>query len=107
MKSNFNDSELLSLFKTFGHKLNVRINKAGNIDVVNPKSKNKNEHFVLYLTPNNRYLWRRWFSPYYCYPLNMVKRKKEFKIENCEFNTVNEAIDYFKYYLKKYHKIEV
>ena len=120
MKNNFTDSEIAKIFKTFSNKLNVRLNKAGNIDVINPNRTNKYEHFVLYFTPNHRYLWRRWFGCSYCYPLNMRNRyrvgeihryewgnwyQRHFDLKDCEFDTVDDAIDYFKKYLKKYHNI--
>ena len=122
MKNNFTNEEIGIIFGTLSGKLNVRINKAGNIDVVNPKSTNKYEHFVLYFTPNKKYLWRRWFDKGYCYPLNMRNRKRigeihydtwqgkkfawyqrEFDIKNCEFETVSDAVDYFVKYMTKYH----
>lgn len=119
MKNNFTDSEIAKFFKTFSNKLNVRINKAGNIDVINPNRTNDFEHFVLYFTPNHRYLWRR-FGRGYCCPLNMRNRyrvgeihrsewgswyQRHFDLKDCEFDTVNDAIEYFKKYLKKYHNI--
>jgi hypothetical protein len=126
MKSNFSNEQLISIFNTLSNKLYVRINRAGNIDVIKPNRTNKYEHFVLYFTPNQRYLWRRWFSKYYAYPLNMKGRKRigeihhevyegykytwyerEWNIINCEFDTVDEALDYFKGYMKKYHNINL
>ena len=59
MKQNFTNEEVLAIFNAFGSKFNVRVNKAGNIDLVNPNRTNNLEHFVLYFTPNQRYLWRR------------------------------------------------
>ena len=122
-KCNFSENELVSLINELGRKLSIRINRAGNLDVIKPNRTNPNEHFVLYLTSNNRYLWRRWFSPYYCYPLNMKGRKRigeihhgdwggtwynrAWDIRNCEFDTVDEAITYFKGYMKKYHNINL
>ena len=126
MKNNFTNEQLISIFNTLSNKLYVRINRAGNIDVIKPNRTNKYEHFVLYFTPNQRYLWRRWFSKYYAYPLNMKGRKRigeihhevyeghkytwynrEWNIINCEFDTVDEALDYFVNYMKKYHNINL
>ena len=126
MKNNFSNEQTLLIFTTLSSKLNVRINKAGNIDVVNPNRTNKWEHFVLYFSPNKRYIWRRWFDKYYAYPLNMRNRKRigeihydtyhgkkftwyqrEFNIKNCEFDTVEDALDYFVKYMKKYHNINL
>ena len=120
MKNNFTDTEIAKIVNVFSNKLNIRINRAGNIDFINPNSTNKYEHFVLYFTPNGRYLWRRWCSKYYCYPLNMRNRyrigeihrsewgnwyQRHFNIIDCEFDTVDEAIEYFKKYINKYHNI--
>ena len=125
MKNNFSNEQTLSVFSALGTKFFVRVNRAGNIDVVNPSRTNDEEHFVLYLTPNKRYMWRRWFDKYYCHPLNMVNRKRvgeihygtwngqkfsyynrSWDIKNCEFDTVDEAITYFKNYATKYHNVK-
>ena len=124
MKNNFTLTETLTVLNTLSSKLFVRINRAGNIDVINPNRMNKYEHFVLYFTPNHRYLWRRWFSKSYCYPLNMKNRKpikeiyiwdgkeytyykRDWNIINCEFETVDEALNYFKTYMKNYHNVNL
>ena len=126
MKNNFSNDQKNLIFNTLGSKLFVRVNRAGNIDVVNPNRKNEWEHFVLYFSPNKRYLWRRWFDKYYAYPLNMKGRKRigeihrgkwgdkeftwydrEWNIANCEFDTVEDALDYFVNYMKKYHNINL
>ena len=132
MKKNFTDSEIAFLKLMLGSKLNVSINRAGNIKVINP---NEPEHrsywgctshkfWVLYHN-NMGYLWRRHDGCGYCYPLNMIGRKKEgnpfiytdenghthkeyyrpFDIKNSYFNSLNEALEYFVNYLKKYHNI--
>lgn len=125
-KNNFSNEQLLEIFNALSSKLFIRVNRAGNIDVVNPNRKNPLEHFVLYFTPNQRYLWRRWFDKYYAYPLNMKGRKRigeihrekygdkeftwynrEWNMINCEFDTVDEALDYFKEYMKKYHNVSL
>ena len=123
-KKNFSNEQLLEIFNALSSKLYVRINRAGNIDVVNPNRKNSMEHFVLYFTSNKRYLWRRWFDYSHCYPLNMKNRKELEKItynylgnehtyyrydfsKHAEFNTVTEALDYFKNYMKKYHNVNL
>lgn len=125
MKCNFSDAELTVAFKVLGSKLRVRLNKAGNIDVVNPKRTNPNEHYVLYYTPNKRYLWRRHFGWGYCHPLNMRNRNVMDTVErsyldgtsykydfwnmakHAEFDTVDEALYYFVVYMKKYRNIEL
>ena len=111
MKSNFSNSELRIIHEKVGSHGIVRINKAGNIDIRFNNTKN-DEWFVLYFTRNKKYLWRRHAYTYYgkCeYPLNMRRFKVEkikdwegnyynyrpYTIENSEFNTFNEAVDYF------------
>lgn len=125
MKSNFTEAEILTVFGAFNNKFDVRVNKAGNIDLVYRFRTNKNEHFVLYFTQNGKYLWRRHIGWGYCYPLNMRGRKRigpinkvvlydgtvvkyyerHFNIKDCEFETVNDAVNYFRNYLKKYRRI--
>ena len=124
MKKNFTNEEISKIVCAMVGKLFTRINKAGNIEVINPARKNKYEKFVLYLTPNGRYLWRRWFDECYCYPLNRVNRKDKKTItsyydgeehvyeyynwaKNAEFNTVDEAIKYFAGYMKRYHNVKI
>jgi hypothetical protein len=123
---NFSNEQVLNILNALGSKLCVRINRAGNIDVVNPNRTNEWEHFVLYFTPNKRYLWRRWFNKCYAYPLNMKGRKRigeihrekwgdkeftwysrEWDITNCEFDTVDDALNYYKKYMEKYHNVNL
>lgn len=111
MKSNFNNIEFDILTKKVGNRGKVRINKCGNLEVKFINTENE-EWFVLYFTRNNKYLWRRHAYTYYgrCqYPLNMRRPTCEkgktwdgenyyyrpYSVENSEFNTFNEAIDYF------------
>lgn len=125
MKNNFSENEVLNIKSVFGNDFNVRVNKCGNIELT-PVNSNNNEYFVLYLTPNKRYLWRRFSLGLFGYnisPLNMRNRyrtgdinsytyngkiykyySRNWDIRNCEFNTVNESINYFKNYVNKYHK---
>ena len=124
MKSNFNEAEILTVFGAFNNKFDVRVNKAGNINLVYRFRTNPDEHFVLYYTQNKKYLWRRHIGNGYCYPLNMVNRKRtgpihkdiyngkpfywytrRFDINDCEFETVNDAVNYFRNYLRKYRRI--
>ena len=124
MKKNFTNEEISKIVCAMSGKLFTRVNKAGNIEVINPARKNKYERFVLYLTPNGRYLWRRWFDKFYCYPLNRVNRndKKNITVnydgsehvyeyydwaKNAEFDTVDEAIKYFTMYMKRYHSVKI
>lgn len=124
-KDNFTNEQVGAILKALSSKLIVRVNKAGNIDVVNPNRTNKEEHFVLYLDPNKRYLWRRHFGWGYCYPLNMKNRNQMDKREytyydgtkttyetysfakHATFGTVDEAIEYFVKYIKKYHNVKL
>lgn len=110
----FSDKQLFKVFSAFGKKFWVRVNKSGNIDILNPQRTNPYEHFVLYFTPNNKYLWRRFTWNNSCYPLNMVGRTeyktkdysyKTWDITKCEFNDIDKAIDYFKKYMNNYHHI--
>ena len=125
MKNNFSENEVLSIKSVFGNDFNVRVNKCGNIELA-PINSDNNEYFVLYLTPNKRYLWRRFslgLFGYNIFPLNMRNRyrtsniesysydgktftyyQRHWYIEDCKFDSVNEAIDYFKNYVNKYHK---
>ena len=126
-KQNFTDEEIHLVLKSLGSDLLIRLNKSGNIEVVIPSTRER-EHFVLYLTPNKRYLWRRHNKLGDCYPLNMRNRKqlseliheytslgKTFKqvykyydfSKHAEFDTVKDALAYFIPYLKKYRNIEV
>lgn len=125
MKNNFSENEVSSIKSVFSNDFNVRVNKCGNIELA-PINSDNNEFFVLYLTPNKRYLWRRFslgLFGYKIFPLNMRNRyrtgdinsytyngkiykyySRNWDIRNCEFDTVNESIDYFKNYVNKYHK---
>ena len=125
MKNNFSENEVLNIKSVFGNDFNVRVNKCGNIELT-PINQDNNEYFVLYLTSNKRYLWRRFslgLFGYKIFPLNMRNRyrtgdinsytyngktykyySRNWDIRNCEFDTVNESINYFKNYVNKYHK---
>lgn len=125
MKNNFSENEVLNIKSVFGNDFNVRVNKCGNIELT-PVNPDNNEYFVLYFTPNKRYLWRRFslgLFGYKIFPLNMRNRyrtgdinsytyngktykyySRNWDIRNCEFDTVNESINYFKDYVNKYHK---
>lgn len=116
MKNKFTESQFAEVKNVFGTVFNVTLNKGGNIKVMLP---NARDFWVLYFTPNGRYMWRRHnLDTMYCYPLNMKNRKStNLLIHNsgvyeyycaarhAEFWTVNEAIEYFKKYLKKYRSI--
>lgn len=121
MKKNFTDSQFAEVKNVFGSMFNVSINRGGNIKIMLP---NAHDFWVLYFTRNKRYLWRR-HNPNgsytsYCYPLNMNSRDDldiwpgytdSYRYYNfsrhAEFATVNEAIAYFKKYLKKYRSIAI
>ena len=118
------DSELLNIVKTLSPRLNVRINKAGNITVSDPKE--ICGYWTLYNVENSQFLWRRHDGYGYCYPLNMHGRKRIGEIyhetydgktyswyhrswdkQNCMFSSVENALDYFVKYLKKYRNINI
>ena len=126
MKNNFLENEVLRIKSVFSNDFNVRVNRCGNIEL-KPINSCYDEYFVLYLTPNKRYMWRRFnrgcFREYNITPLNMKNRyrtgdinsytyngktykyySRNWDIRNCEFDTVNESINYFKNYVNKYHK---
>ena len=116
MKNNFTESQFAEVKNVFGTVFNVTLNKGGNIKVMLP---NAREFWVLYFTPNGRYMWRRHnLDTMYCCPLNMKNRKITNLLihetgvyeyycvaRHAEFWTVDEAIEYFKKYLKKYRSI--
>ena len=115
MKNNFTESQFAEVKKVFGTVFNVTLNNGGNIKVMLP---NARDFWVLYFTPSWRYMWRRHNPDKYCYPLNMKNRKITNLLihetgvyeyycvaRHAEFWTVNEAIEYFKKYLKKYRSI--
>jgi len=136
MKKNFTDSEIAILKSTLGSKLNVSINRAGNIKVINPNEPENHSYWgspargfwVLYHN-NVGYLWRRHDGHGYCYPLNMRGRKNDlsckpfvwtddnghthkeyyrpYNINKSYFNSVNEALEYFVNYLKKHRNINL
>ena len=124
-KTNFTDLEILTIIKTLSPQLSVRVNKAGNITVYNPKE--VRGFWTLY-NVNNRFLWRHHDGNGYCFPLNMIGRKRigpintevwdygyvykwyereAYNIDNSYFNSVNDALNYFVKYLKKYRNINL
>ena len=115
MKQNFTNEEIgkIVINLTSAIAVTVKVNKAGNIDIRNPKT-SKDEKWTLYNTPNG-YLWRRHnLKNGYCYPLHMVNRNyldwfKEGCYYNhwdmnkhCTFKTIDEAMEYFIPYFKKH-----
>lgn len=137
MKTNFITSEIETLVKTLGSKFIVNMNKAGNMKVINPaepnsisywRSDSKHGFWVLYKHANGNFIWRRHDGYGYCYPLNMKGRKfqgpvrrvrneetgrieywgyRPFQINNAEFASFDEALNYFVKYLKKYRNINL
>lgn len=116
MKNNFTNADVNILSRLVGRSGYVTVNKAGNLNVVFYNTRYE-EKYTLYLTSNKKYLWRRHIGYGYCYPLNMkrpvsIKNKSNWNDEifiyrpynttNSEFNTINEAFDYFfnKYLVK-------
>jgi len=134
-KTLFTNDEIATLTKVLGNKLQVSINKAGNVKVVNnaePKTKrycfSGHGFWTLYKHADGTFLWRRHDGTGYCYPLNMKGRKfkgtvsrvrnehtgkieywgyKPYSIDMSVFNTFEEAMNYFVKYLKKYRNIDL
>ena len=131
MYNNFSDFEISNLARVLGSEFNVRRNKAGNISVeylpeFSKCGKWDKKYWTLYFTSDGTYLWRRWTSTSYCFPLHGVNRKRigeihhenyndhkytwyyrEWNIKNCEFDTYEDAVSYFVYYLRKYRNIDL
>ena len=123
MKQNFTNEEIgnvvLTLNSTLG--VNVRVNKAGNLTVTNPKTAAK-EQWTLYRTVDGL-LWRRLnLLTLYTYPLNMVHRndmeKRIYQYndgttytysywdmrKHCYFHNLNDALNYFISYYNNRNK---
>lgn len=112
MKQNFSYEEIgkLAVKLVNNLKVCVTVNRAGNINVVDPSTKSK-EKWTLY-KDGNRYLWRRFnLVNGYCYPLNMRGRKiiyntywckLSWDMNNAYFNTIDDAINYFIQYFHKH-----
>ena len=131
MHNNFSDFEISNLARVLGPDFNIRRNKAGNITVeylpeFSKCGKYNKKYWTLYFTSNGTYLWRRWTSTSYCFPLHGVNRnrigetqkyewnghvsyyyRRNWDIKNCEFDTYEDAISYFVYYLRKYRNIDL
>ena len=115
MKSNYSNEEIGKVVSnlSFDIKLNVRLNKSGNLTVTNSDTV-KFEKWTLYRTSLG-YLWRRHnLRTGYCYPLNMINRNiltidkghinYSFWCMNkhCTFYNIDDAINYFITYFKKH-----
>lgn len=115
MKQNFTNEEIgkIVINLTSAIAVTIKVNRAGNIDVRNPKTFEK-EKWTLYNTPDG-YLWRRHnLKNGYCYPLHMVNRNDlevymgnySYRYWNmhkhCGFKTIDEALEYFIPYFKKH-----
>jgi hypothetical protein len=131
MHNNFSDFEISNLARVLGSNFNVRRNRAGNITVeylpeFSKCGKWDKKFWTLYFTSNGGYLWRRWTSSSYCFPLHGVGRTRigeihhevygnhkytwyyrEWDIKKCEFDTYEDAVSYFVYYLRKYRNIDL
>ena len=130
MKKNFTDQEFNTINNFFGNLFNVRFNKAGNITLewkipYNYASYNrymgkrtKTKFFTFYRPDWNdgkiiiRVVTKDEFGRYNYYPLNMKNRKRirtkygswfSFNINNCYFDTLSEARNYFAKYIVRYH----
>lgn len=122
-KTLFTDNEISQLMNTFGSKLKISINKAGNVKVVNESESLTHTYWgkwghgfwVLYKYDNGTYLWRRHDGTGYSYPLNMKGRKvaegfvdyRPYNVNMSLFNSFDDAINYFITYLKKYRNINL
>lgn len=122
MESNFSNNQIKKFFNSFGTNFQTRINKCGNLELVNlVNPKGKGEFYVLHAYKDGTFLWRRHYTTYWgsgsmC-PLNLKNRKTgmttvknwryyDYK-NNCFFNSFEEAMDYIKMYFKKYRKINL
>lgn len=113
-KTFFTDYEIATLTKVLGNKLQISVNKAGNVKVVNNAEL---DFWTLYKYADGTFLWRHHDGTGYCYPLNMKGRKvkqhpysdnyRPYNIKVSIFNTFDEALDYFIKYLEKYKYIKV
>lgn len=113
-KTFFTDSEIATLIKVLGNKLQVSVNKAGNIKVVNNAEPG---FWTLYKYADGTFLWRRHNGTGDCYPLNMKGRKvvhhpyddyyRPYNVSMSIFNTFDEALKYFVNYLEKYKGIKI
>lgn len=121
-KTFFTDAEIATLTKVLGNKLQVSLNKAGNIKVVNNaelETKRNSHHgfWTLYKFADGTFLWRRHDGIGNCYPLNMKGRKvvhhsyddyyRPYNVSMSIFNTFDEALKYFVNYLEKYKGIKI
>ena len=120
-KTNFSNSQIRKFFSTFGAEFTTKMNKSGNlvvINVVNPKG--EGEFYVLHAYADGTFLWRRHYTTYWgsesmC-PLNMKNRNLvtphmgwrywDYK-KHCFFNSFEEAMDYIKMYFKKSRNIKL
>ena len=136
-KNNFSNEELNMLVAAVSPKLSVRVNRAGNLTVENPKGYGTTPwvypvtayYWTLYKTSNG-YVWRCLNSSSgYCYPLNMVKRNEGREVhcsytspngetlnttyttwcyeDHSTFKTMEEAVNYFVMYVTKYRHINL
>jgi len=126
-KTFFTNDEIAVLTKVLGNKLQVSVNKAGNVKVVNnaePKTKrycfSGHGFWTLYKYADGTFLWRRHDGTGYCYPLNMKGRTettvnhfginytyKPYNVSMSIFKTFDEALNYFVNYLEKYRGIKL
>lgn len=119
MKNNFSNNQIEKFFNSFDTNFKTRINKCGNLELVNlVNPKGEGEFYVLHAYEDGTFLWRRHYTTYWgsksmC-PLNMKNRDLTTPYNNwrywnykkhCSFNSFEEAMDYIKMYFKKYRKI--
>jgi len=136
MKRNFTEGEIITVIETLGSKLQVSINRAGNLKIVNPNEPivrsywgSSKRGFWTFYHNENGYLFRHMDGNGYCYPLNMIGRKNDttqrpfiwtddnghthkeyyrpYDINNSYFVTLDEALKYFVNYLKKFRNINI
>jgi len=100
MKQNFSNEVIGKILVSLTQNINditIRVNRAGNIDVRNVNTYNK-EKWTLY-NYSGTYVWRRTnLVNGYKYPLHMVNHM----YERCGFITIKDALDYFIRYYKKH-----
>jgi len=120
MTTNFDNKEISKVLATIKNKLLMCINKAGNITVMIPGDKSQKWTLKKF---EGKYLWHRFnFATGYGYPLNMINRKNlntqkscygEYyykwysALDNCTFDTIDSAMEYFTKYMNKYQHIKI
>lgn len=120
MTPNFDNNEISKVLSTIKNKLLMCINRAGNITIMIPGD--KSQKWTLKIV-EGKYVWQRFsFVTGYGYPLNMINRKNLHRekssysrrmlewyraFDNCSFDTIDGALEYFVKYMNKYKNIKL